>query len=66
MNGTEVITLPRFLEGEPLPEGYYDQPDPYVSAPSCHVNLPELAKYAKSAGKKLTDLSREEVRKFEI
>ena len=66
MNGTERRPLPKFLEGEPLPVGYYDPPNPYVSAPSCHVNLPALARYAKKAGKKLTELTKEEVRQFAI
>ena len=66
MNGTNARSLPTFLEGEPLPAGYYDQPNPYVNAPSCHVDLPALAQYAKNTGKKLCELSKEEVRKFAI
>lgn len=66
MNGTERRPLPKFLEGEPLPKGYYDPPNPYVSSPSCHVDLPALAKYAKKVGKKLTELTKEEVRRFAI
>ena len=66
MNGTEICQLPRFLEGEPLPIGYYDCPNPYVNAPSCHVDLPALAKYARQTGKKLTDLTKDEVRQFAI
>ncbi len=64
MNGTKVMPLPKFLEGEPLPPGYYDPPNPYVSAPSCYVDLPALARYAKSIGKKITDLTKEEVKQF--
>ncbi|MDO4803264.1 MAG: hypothetical protein Q4A32_00395 [Lachnospiraceae bacterium] len=66
MNGTEMRPLPRFLKGEPLPAGYYDPPNPYVSAPSCHVNLPALSYYAKKTGKKLTELTKEEVKQFAI
>lgn len=66
MNGTEHRSLPRFLEGEPLPTGYYDPPNPYVNAPSCHVNLLQLARYAKMEGKKLTELTKEEVKLFAI
>lgn len=66
MNGTERRPLPKFLEGEPLPKGYYDPANPYVSSPSCHVDLPALAKYPKKVGKKLTELTKEEVRRFAI
>ena len=66
MNGTEMIRLPRFLEGEPLPDGYYESPNPYESAPSCHIDLPALARYARTVGKKLTDLSKDEVKQFAI
>ena len=66
MNGTEIMRLPRFLEGEPLPEGYYEAPDPYKTAPSCHIDLPALARYARKSGKKITDLSKEEVKQFAI
>ena len=66
MNGIKRRPLPKFLEGEPLPVGYYEPPNPYVSAPSCHVDLPALSKYAKKTGKKLTELTKEEVKKFAI
>ena len=66
MNGINARPLPRFLEGEPLPVGYFDQPNPYVNAPSCHVDLPALARYAKAAGKKLAELTKEEVKRFAI
>ena len=64
MSGTKAVSLPRFLEGEPFPAGYFDPPNPYMSAPSCFVDLPALAKYARSVGKKLTELTKEEVSKF--
>ena len=44
-----------------LSEGYYETPNPYVNAPSCHVNLLELA---RKKGKKLADLSQDEVNQF--
>ena len=58
------MPLPKLLEGEPLPPGYNAPPNPYVSPPPCYVDLPALAKYAKSKGKKITDLSKEEVQRF--
>lgn len=51
-----------FMENQVLTPDYYEQPNPYVNAPSCHVNLLELSKY----GKKLTELTQEEVKKFSI
>lgn len=62
MNGT----IPKFMENSILNKSYYEQPDPYVNAPSCHVNLLELSRYAKKRGKKLVELTQEEVKKFSI
>lgn len=64
MNGTKPMEIPKFLEGESLPAGYYDEPNPYVSAPSCNIDLPALSKYARSIDKSITDLTKEEVRRF--
>lgn len=61
MNGTK----PKFIT-EKVEPGYYNKPDPYVNAPSCHVNLLELSRYAKKQGKKLTDLTKEEVNRYSI
>ena len=49
-----------------LSKSYYETPNPYVNAPSCHVNLLELSRYAKRCGKKLVELTQEEVKKFSI
>ena len=57
---------PNFLKSSQLNPSYYEQPNPYVNAPSCHVNLLELSKYAREKGKKLADLSKEEVNQFLI
>ena len=62
MNGTK----PKFLENDTIQPSYYEQPNPYENAPSCHVNLLELSRYAKQCGKKLIDLTKEEVQKFSI
>ena len=62
MNGTK----PKFLENLVIAQIYYEQPDPYVNAPSCHVNLLELSRYAKQCGKKLVELTQEEVKIFSI
>lgn len=60
MNGTE----PKFMENQVPAQSYFEQPNPYVNAPSCHVNLLELSRYAKRCGKKLVELTQEEVKKF--
>lgn len=62
MNGMK----PKFLDGITLQNSYYEQPDPYVNAPSCNINLLELSRYAKRVGKKLIELSQEEVKQFKI
>ena len=51
---------------EELPTSYYEAPDPYKSAPSCNVNLLELSRYARKIGKKLIELTKEEVLQFAI
>ena len=66
MNGTETITKPKFLENEELPPSHYEAPDPYKSAPSCNVNLLELSRYARKIGKKLIELTKEEILQFAI
>lgn len=62
MNGMK----PEFMENQTIAASYYEQPNPYVNAPSCHVNLLELSRYAKQCGKKLVELTQEEVKKFSI
>lgn len=59
-------TKPNFMENLVISPSYYEQPDPYANAPSCHVNLLELSRYAKQCGKKLVELTQEEVKKFSI
>jgi len=62
MNGTK----PKFLENQAITPSYYEHPNTYVNAPSCHVNLLELSRYAKKCGKKLTEQTQEEVKFFSI
>lgn len=66
MNGTEQFEKPKFLEGIQMTPGYTAPPDPYVNAPTCHVDLPALSRYAKAQGKRLTELTKEEVEKFAV
>ncbi len=62
MNGTR----PKFMKKSITTPSYYEKPNPYINAPSCHVNLLELSRYAKRHGKKLVDLTQEEIQKFSI
>lgn len=62
MNGTEAMLKPEFLENEELPPSYNETPDPYKDAPGCHINLLELSRYARKIGKKLIELTKEEVK----
>lgn len=57
---------PEFMKKAVISKGYYETPNPYVNAPSCHVNLLELSRYARKKGKKLADLSQDEVNQFLI
>ena len=57
-------TKPKFLENENISPSYYNQPNPYAEAPSCNINLLELSRYAKKNGKKLVELTKDEVNKF--
>ena len=45
---------------------YFEPPDPYKNALSCHVNLLELSRYAKKHGVAIKDLSEEDIKKFRI
>ena len=65
MNGMETRRIPEFLEGEPLPAGYFEPVNPYVSAPTCKINFGKLVAYAKAHGKTQWDLTKEEVKQFE-
>lgn len=58
--------LPKLLEGEPLPKGYYSPPDPYDDTPMCNVSLFELSRYVRRCGKPLVELTKEEVNKFRV
>ena len=64
MSGTNKKTVPQFLKGESLPKGYHEAVNPYISAPTCTINLGQLVAYAKRNNKSQWDLTKEEVAKF--
>ena len=61
MNGMK----PKFITEEVNPD-YYKIPDPYVNPPSCNVNLLAMSRYTKEHGKKMAELTKEEVEQFII
>ena len=63
MNGTRI---PKFMEGEELPRGYYDPPDPYSDPPKSNYNLLRMSQYAKKNGKKIVELTKEEASQFAV
>ncbi len=60
------IRVPLFMEGEELPPGYFDSPDPYKNPPASRYNMRAMVNYALKTGKNVTDLTEEEVRPFLI
>ena len=47
-------------------EAYRATPDPYKDAPSMHVNLLELSRYAERVGKPMCELTKEEIDQFRL
>lgn len=47
-------------------EAYKAVPNPYKDAPSMHVNLLELSRYAERVGKPMCELTREEIDLFRL
>lgn len=62
MNGTK----PKFLKKSALNPEYFKKPNPYMNAPSCHVNLLELSRYAKNIEKNLSILHRMKLKSFQF
>ena len=66
MSGISVVRIPKFLEGEPLPEGYFEAPNPYMEPPRSRYNLRAMVNYALKVGKKVPELTKEEAAQFLI
>ena len=58
------LKVPAFMEDGPVPQGYFDPPNPCADPPKSPYNISAMARYAKSHGKTVADLSREEVKQF--
>ena len=66
MSGKETRLVPQFMEGKPLPPGYFDDLNPYESHPSCKIDFHALGDYVYRTGKRSGwDLSKEEMKMFE-
>ena len=57
-------TIVRFWENRSPDASYFKPVDPYREPPVCNINLLALSRYAKSVGKKITDLTHDEISKF--
>ena len=66
MNENDGWKLPKFLEGEPLPEGYHDPVNPYEPHPRCPYNLQKLMRYAFTSRRKIEDMIKEEIMQFAV
>ena len=66
MNGISVVKIPRFMECQPLPEGYNEAPNPYKNSPNSKYNLRAMVNYALWTGKNVPELTVEEAKQFLI
>ena len=66
MSGISVVKIPRFMEGQPLPQGYNEAPNPYMNPPKSKYNLRAMVNYALQKGKKVPELTVEEAKQFLI
>lgn len=59
------MKLPKCWKGRTPPKEYFAPVD-YNNPPPCPYNLPAMARYAKSIGKEIAELSCEEVERFRV
>ncbi|MBR1438190.1 MAG: hypothetical protein IJ587_06590 [Synergistaceae bacterium] len=58
------MKIPKFMEGDVLPEGYNSAHDPYSEPSVSKYNLRVMVNYALGHGKKVTELTKEEAGLF--
>ena len=56
----------RFWEGRIPPPEYYTPLDPYDNPPPCRYNLMELTRYARNTGKRIAELTYDEIAQFSV
>ena len=57
------MVFPKFYEGQELPKGYYDTPNPFECSKTC-INILELSRYAQQSGKSPISMTNEELAQF--
>ncbi len=57
------MVFPKFYEGQELPKGYYDTPNPFERPETC-IDILELSRYAQKSGKSPISMTKEEIAKF--
>ena len=62
MNGMK----PKFLDNINLPQSNYTTPNPYQNPVPTKLNLRQLSQYAQAHGKKISELTNDEVEKFRV
>ena len=60
------LKLAKYREGRTPPPSFYDPIDPCKNPPPCSFNLSAMMDYSKKVGKKVSDLSYDEVEQFRI
>lgn len=58
------FSIPKFLDGEPLPDGYFNMPDPYSDPPASAYDIVAMVEYAAKVGKTVPELSKKKHRCF--
>ena len=56
----------KYWENRTPPESHYHPIDPCSPPPPCNINLRALSEYAKQTGRKIIELSYEEVQRFAL
>ena len=56
----------KYWENRTPPESYYQPIDPCSPPPPCNINLRALSEYAKQTGRKIIDISYDEVQRFAV
>lgn len=65
MNGTMLRNkLPKFVDMNNLPDGYYDEYSPLKQRTSSTINIRKLSRYVKEHNCSITEITKEESKFF--